>query len=174
MYLARRFVLFPALILLTLLLTMTAVSAAPASQAPKLMDTQALQGLSSAKAVFMLNVKDARRMAHVIKVIEKTDKGMRAQGVKPEIVVVFIGPSVAFLTSDRRGISYMDQRNVTSIQKGIKKLKALGIRSEVCGVALKGMDIAPADVIPEVQPVGNGFISAIGYQAQGYALVPVN
>ncbi|GMR05920.1 MAG: hypothetical protein BMS9Abin25_0498 [Gammaproteobacteria bacterium] len=171
MHLAKKYVLFSILTLLTLLLTMVAVSAAPQASKPR--DTQALQGLSSAKAVFMLNVKDARRMAHVLSVIEKTDKGMRAQGVEPEIVVVFIGPSVAFLTRDRRGISYKDQRNVAAVQKGIRKLKALGIRSEVCGVALKGMDIVPADVIPEVQPVGNGFISAIGYQAQGYALVPV-
>jgi len=171
MHPARRYVLFPTLTLLALLLTMTAVSAAPPAPQPR--DTQALQGLSSAKAVFMLNVKDARRLAHVLRVIEKTEKGMRAQGVEPQIIVVFIGPSVAFLTRDRRGISYMDQRKVAAVQKGIHKLNALGIRSEVCNVALKGMDIVPADVIPDVQPVGNGFISAIGYQAQGYALVPV-
>ncbi len=172
MHLARRYFLFTTLTLLSLFLTMTATSAAP--PAPQPMDTQSLQGLSSAKSVFMLNVKDARRLTHVLSVIEKTGKGMRAQGVEPEIVVVFIGPSVAFLTRDRRGIPYMDQRSVASVQKGIEKLKSLGIRSEVCSVALKGMDIAPANVIQAVQPVGNGFISAIGYQAQGYALVPVN
>ncbi len=171
MHLARRYILFPTLTLLALLLTMTVASAAP--QAPQLKDTQALQGLSSAKVVFMLNLKEPRRLAHVLDVVKKTDKGMRAQGVKPEIVVVIIGPSVAFLTKDRRGIPYMKQRAVAKVQKNIRKLKTLGIRIEACGIALKGMDIAPADVIPEVRPIGNGFVSAIGYQAQGYNLIPV-
>ena len=55
----------------------------------------------------------------------------------------------------------------------VAALDAMGVRLEACGVALKGMDLEPSDVISEVHPVGNGYISAIGYQAQGYALVPV-
>lgn len=171
MHSARRYVLFPVLSLLALLLTMTTVWAAPS--APQLKDTQALHGLSSAKAVFMIDVKNPRHLSHVLAVVEKADKGMRAQGVKPHIIVVIVGPSVAFLTRDRRGIPYTDQRAVAGVQKAIHTLKTLGIRTEACGVALKGMDIAPADVIADVHPVGNGYVSAIGYQAQGYALVPV-
>lgn len=162
---------FSVLTLLAVLLTMTAVSAAPV--APHLKNTQALHGLHSVKAVFMLNINNARRISRVLSVVGKTAKGMREQGVKSHIVVVIIGPAVAFLTRDRRGISYMDQRAVAHVQAAIHKLKAMGIRTEACGVALKGMDINPKDVIPDVHPVGNGFISAIGYQAQGYSLVPV-
>jgi len=143
------------------------------ARAADLKDTEALHGLSSAKGVFMIDMNDPGHVAHVLHVVQKTDTGMRKQGVTPHIKVVIIGPAVAFLTKDRRGISYMDERAVAQVQKAVHKLKTLGVPTEACGVALKGMDIAPTDVIDDVTPVGNGFISAIGYQAQGYQLVPV-
>lgn len=149
------------------------VSCAGLVQAATLKDTAALKGLSSAKGVFMLDVDKPGRMDHVLKVVEKTGEGMRAQGVTPHIVVVIIGRGVAFLTKDRRGIPYTDEHAVANVQSDIHKLSKMGIRSEACGVALKGMAVDPSDVIGDVHPVGNGFISAIGYQAQGYQLVPV-
>ncbi|MHB8347951.1 MAG: DsrE family protein [Acidiferrobacterales bacterium] len=143
------------------------------AQAATLKDTDALAGLTKAKAVFMIDVNNPQRVAHVLEVVRKTDTGMRAQGVKPTIVVVFVGPDVAFLTKDRRGISYMKERSVAGVQDAVGKLNSMGVKFQACGVALKGMDVAPSDVIPDVQPVGNGYISAIGYQAKGYSLVPV-
>lgn len=146
---------------------------AATANAAVLKDTEALKGLKEAKAVFLIDVNNPGRVSHILKTIAKTDKGMRKQGVKPQIVVVVIGPAVAFLTKDRRGIGYMDQRAVASIQAEVPKLAAMHIRTEACGVALKGMNIQPKDLIADVHPVGNGFIEAIGYQAQGYQLVPV-
>lgn len=143
------------------------------ANAAMLKDTEALKGLKEAKAVFMIDVNNPGHVGHILKTIAKTDKGMRAQGVKPHIVVVVIGPAVAFLTKDRRGIGYMDQRAVAGIQSEVRKLTKMHIRTEACGVALKGMDVQPKDLIADVQPVGNGFIEAIGYQAQGYQLVPI-
>lgn len=143
------------------------------AQAAILKDTDALRGLTKAKAVFMIDVNNPQKVAHVLSVVGKTDSGMRAQGVKPAIVVVFVGPDVAFLTKDRRGIPYMEERSVAGVQKAIKKLRGAGVEFQACGVALKGMDIAASDVIPDVQAVGNGYISVIGYEAKGYSLVPV-
>lgn len=146
---------------------------ATTANAAELKDTEALKGLKEAKAVFLIDVNNAGRVAHVLKTIAKTDKGMREQGVKPHIVVVIIGPAVAFLTRDRRGIGYMDERAVAGIQDEVHRLARMRIRTEACGVALKGMDVKPKDLIAGVKAVGNGFIEAIGYQAQGYQLVPV-
>ena len=159
-------------LMLCALLFLSGAHAAPPPDSG-LKDGAALSDLKAAKGVFMLDVKDPGRMSHVLKVIEETHQGITKQGVKPELVVVIIGASVAFLTKDRRGISYTDQRSVSEIQSGIGKLKKLGIKMEVCGIALRGMDLRPDALIPEVTAVGNGFISAIGYQAQGYQLVPV-
>lgn len=158
-----------------LLCTLLCFSSAWAAQPPDtgLKDTEALHSLTNAKGVFMLDVKDPGRMGHVLKVIEETRAGIAKQNVKPELIVVVIGASVAFLTKDRRGISHTDQRAVSEVQDVIGKLKKAGMRIEACGIALRGMDVAPNAVIPEVTAVGNGYISAIGYQAQGYQLVPV-
>jgi intracellular sulfur oxidation DsrE/DsrF family protein len=138
-----------------------------------LKDSEALRDLKVAKGVFMLDLKDPGRMAHVLKVVEETRESIARQNVKPELIVVVIGPSVAFLTKDRRGISYLDQRLVSEVQGMIGKLNKAGVRIEACGIAMRGMDIASDMLIPEVTPVGDGYISAIGYQAQGYRLVPV-
>lgn len=146
---------------------------APNAAAAPLNDADALYGQHQAKAVFMIDVNDPRKLAHVLKVIEETETGLAKQNVEPHLVLVVIGPAVAFVTKDRRGIPYMEQPAVAQTQAALKKLDAMGVRLEACGVALKGMDIEPGDVISEVHPVGNGYISAIGYQAQGYALVPV-
>jgi intracellular sulfur oxidation DsrE/DsrF family protein len=146
---------------------------APGAAAAPLGDTDALRGQHEAKAVFMINVNDPGKLAHVLKVIEETDTGLAKQSVKPHLVVVVIGPAVAFLTKDRRGIPYMEQAAVAHAQAALGRLDGMGVRIEACGVALKGMDLKPGDVIAPVHPVGNGYISAIGYQAQGYGLVPV-
>ena len=161
--------------MLVLLCSLSFLSVAQAVEPPGtgLKDTEALRGLKVAKGVFMLDVKDPARMAHVLKVIEETGKSIAKQNVKPELIVVVVGRSVAFLTRDRRGISYTDQRAVSEVQGMIGNLKKSGVRIEACGIALRGMDVAPAALIPEVTPVGDGYISAIGYQMQGYRLVPV-
>jgi hypothetical protein len=41
----------------------------------------------------------------------------------------------------------------------------------VCRYALKVLGIDPAAILPEVDQVGNGFISVVGYHAQGYSAV---
>jgi intracellular sulfur oxidation DsrE/DsrF family protein len=158
-----------------LLCSLPYLSVVQAAEPPDtgLKDTEALRDLKVAKGVFMLDVKEPERMAHVLKVIEATDQDIAKQGVKPELIVVVIGRSVAFLTKDRRGISYTDQRAVAEVQGMLGKLKKSGVRIEACGIALRGMDVAPGALIPEVTPVGDGYISAIGYQAKGYQLVPV-
>jgi intracellular sulfur oxidation DsrE/DsrF family protein len=162
---------FLSLLLCPLLFLASAQTASAADSGLK--DTAALHGVKVAKGVFMMDVKEPGRMAHVLKVIGKTSQGITKQGVKPDLVVVVIGRSVAFLTKDRRGIPYTDQRSITEIHSAIGKLKSMGIRTEVCGIALRGMDVRPDALIADVTPVGNGYISAIGYQSQGYQLVPV-
>ena len=44
---------------------------------------------------------------------------------------------------------------------------------EVCLFAANVVGVDPATILPEIDRVNNGFISTIGYQAQGYAMVRV-
>ena len=39
--------------------------------------------------------------------------------------------------------------------------------------AVKVMGVDPETILPEVDRVGNGFISIVGYQAQGYSVVTI-
>jgi hypothetical protein len=48
-----------------------------------------------------------------------------------------------------------------------------GIKMEICLAAANVLGVDPASILPEIKRVGNGRISLIGYQANGYSLVPV-
>ncbi len=144
------------------------------ARAVVLNDARALRGLHTAKAVFLIDVKKPQVLGNVVRVANLAYVGMARQGVKPHFVVVIIGPDVAFLTQNLLGISYRQRAAAARIQAEIAAMSRKGVRFEACGVSLtQGVDINPRDLIRQVHPVGNGFISAIGYQAQGYELVPV-
>ncbi len=49
-----------------------------------------------------------------------------------------------------------------------------GVKMEVCLYAAKVLGVDPNSILPEIDHVGNGFISVVGYQAQGYSVVAVN
>ena len=143
------------------------------ARAEVLNDAHALRGLHAAKAVFLINVKKPQVLANVIRVANMAYVSMAHQGVKSHFVMVIIGPDVAFLTKNMVGISYTQREAALQLQKEVKKMSHEGIRFEACGVSLNDeVDINPRDLIPQVHAVGNGFISAIGYQAKGYELVP--
>ncbi|MEY2341556.1 DsrE family protein [Acidithiobacillus sp. IBUN Pt1247-S3] len=141
--------------------------------ASSLNDSAALSGLHSAKAIFLVNINNPGAVDHLVQVIGLTRKQFIQQHVTPHFIMVFIGPDVAFLTQDRRGISYMEERSVADLQKEIVKLSKQGIAFQACGVAMQGMDVHPKSLIAEVHPVESGFISVIAYQEKGYELVPV-
>lgn len=159
--------------ILTLLFLSFACLVTSGAQAEDLNDAAALSGLHDAKAVFLINVRNPAAVAHLVKVIGLTRRQLLEQNVKPHFMVVFIGPDVAFLTKSRRGINYMEERDVAEIQKEIGKLHLKGVQFQACGVALQGMDVKPTALISSVTPVESGFISIIAYQERGYALVPV-
>ena len=60
------------------------------------------------------------------------------------------------------------------IQAQVQRLKEPGYRLEQCAVALRLLKIDPQDIIAAVPLVGNGYISMIGYQNRGYAMVPMD
>jgi len=91
----------------------------------------------------------------------------------PVFVLVFIGPSVKLISKNREGFSPEDQKSLDEIANTISAMSKDGINLEICLAAAKFFNVDPASVLPEIKRVGNGWISMIGYQAQGYSLVPV-
>jgi intracellular sulfur oxidation DsrE/DsrF family protein len=56
----------------------------------------------------------------------------------------------------------------------VREFSKSGIVVEQCAIAAEIFDIPQEDFIPEVKVVGNGYISLVGYQAQGYSVVPMD
>jgi intracellular sulfur oxidation DsrE/DsrF family protein len=137
-------------------------------------DSAALADLKVGKAVFLIDIGDAKKMNFYLEVIQGTFKGMQAQGVKPDFVMVYIGPSVQYLsTSPSAKVEEMHSAVLMEIESNVEKLAELGIKQEICAVATDVFAIDNKSLLPELNLVGDGFISLIGYQAQGYHLVPV-
>ncbi len=162
------------LTLLTLTLAIVHPIQAQGTEAPAYHDKRAIAKMSTGKAVFLVDMGDAKKQAFYMEIIAGTHRNLTRQGVKPEMVVVYIGPSVKFLTT-RPSIEVEMEAGETikQMQATSKKLKELGVHQEVCSIATKVFGIDNSTLFPEMTVIGDGFVSLIGYQAQGYAMVPV-
>lgn len=92
---------------------------------------------------------------------------------KPQVAVVFHGPVVKLLSSERSGFDAKAIAEIDKFQATLREMKKDGVKLEVCIYALKVLGVAPDTVIPEIDKVGNGFISIAGYQAQGYSVIDI-
>jgi len=137
-------------------------------------DSAALANLKTGKGVFLVDIGDAKKLNFYLEVIQGTYKGMKSQGVEPDFILVYIGPSVKYLTGSPS--AEVEQKNagvLIDIETNVEALAKLGIKQEICAVATRVFGIKNEDVFKDLTLVGDGFISLIGYQAQGYHLVPV-
>ncbi len=133
----------------------------------------AMTGVKSAKAVFDDRVGNPKSAPSLLQLIHKTYKELTEMKKTPVFAVVFSGPSVKLISKNREGFSPEDQKALDEIANTVSAMSKDGIEFEICLVAAKAFNVDPASVLPEIKKVGNGFISVIGYQAQGYSLVPV-
>jgi intracellular sulfur oxidation DsrE/DsrF family protein len=83
-----------------------------------------------------------------------------------------MGPSVKLISKNRQGFAAEDQKSLDEIAETVSKMAKDGLRVEICLFAAKVFGVDPASILPEIKKVENGWISLVGYQAQGYSLVP--
>jgi intracellular sulfur oxidation DsrE/DsrF family protein len=151
------------ILMLGMLLMLACSTALHAAQKPD--DREALAGLKSARVIFDVWVADLDKLAFNLRNFSETYDGIAAQGVKPEMIVVFRGPGVRLLTAAALD---EDARDL------FRELKKKGVRFEACAVAMRIFKADPAGLIPEVKLVANVFNSLIGYQNKGYATIAIN
>ena len=155
-------------------LTLLLASAAVLADKTAINDAAALGNLKTGKGVFLVDIGDAGKLNFYLEVIQGTYKGMKEQGVDPDFVLVFIGPSVKYLsTSPSDETEQAAGGLLLEIESNVETLATLGVKQEVCAVATRVFGIDNKTVHPGLTLVGDGFISLIGYQSQGYYLVPV-
>ena len=155
--------MFTRILMLFVLLMLACSPVLQAVQKPD--DREALAGLKTAKVIFDVRVPDLEKLVFNLRLFNETFDGIAAQGVKPEMIVVFRGPGVRLLTATALD---EDARDL------FKELKKKGVRFEACAVAMRVFKADPAGLIPEVKLVANVFNSLIGYQNKGYATIAIN
>jgi uncharacterized protein len=105
--------------------------------------------------------------------IHDTYRDLALMKKKPVFVVVFMGPSVKLVSKKRDGFGSEDQKALYELAEIITAMARNGIQFEICLVAAEAFEVYVSTLLPEITEVENGWISEIGYQVQGYSLVPV-
>lgn len=151
-----------------------AAGAAPSVRAATYGNADALRGVKSGKGMFLVDLDDGRKVAMYLKLIAGSGESLRRQGITTDFKVVFIGPSVKFLVTEPPAQATTEERAVLAeIARAAHVLKAQGVALEVCAIATDVFKVDNAKLLPDVTVVADGFISLIGYQAQGFHLVPI-
>ena len=160
---------FYAIVAAVSMIAMTAIPAMPGEYA-------ALKGVKSVKTVFDVSQGSPQTANVVFWAVNNVndDKSVRALSKPPQVAVVFHGPAVKMISTDRNGFKESDNEELDKFAVTIRQMKADGVKFEVCDYALKVMGVDPKTVLPEVDHVPNGFISIAGYQAQGYSVITIN
>ncbi len=132
-----------------------------------------LKGVESVRAVFDVRVANPKVAAVHLDLINKTfkDQNLTINSKKPELVIIFMGPAVKLVSKARAGFTPEEQKQLDVIAGIISNMAKDGIKLEICVAAIHLTGGDTASILPEIKQVGNGWISAIGYQHKGYALI---
>ncbi len=135
----------------------------------------ALKGVSSYDAVYEVTQKNPKIANIVFWAVKNSYEEPEVKGLAndPNIAIVFHGPAVQMLSSDRDPYNEAEWAEVENFQDTLRQMKKDGVKLEVCLYAVKMMGVDKTTIIPEIDQVGNGFVSVIGYQMQGYAVVRI-
>jgi intracellular sulfur oxidation DsrE/DsrF family protein len=147
------------------------VSAAAASNQD---NGSALKGLKTARVYFDVSLKDDNLLVFRMELLDKTIKQMEDAGLEVSSVVGFRGGASRFITKDDHYVLEEEISNKKKIQEWVKQFSERGIVIEQCSIAADINDIPHNDFMEEVTVVGNGYISLVGYQAQGFSVVPMD
>lgn len=130
----------------------------------------AMKGVGPVHQVFDFRVGDPGvALAHLNLIHSMLDDpSMTHEGQSPATVVVLIGPSVKLVASGETGV---DPRQKAAVQEKVSAMTADGVRFEVCMTSADALGIPAESIQPQVAQVENGWISVVGYQHQGFALV---
>lgn len=136
-------------------------------------DSDALKGVTIGKVIFDINMSEAKKMTLYLMVIRQTVGDLKRQGVKPDVILAFRGLSVRLISKNREQMELTDFEHLDKIAQQLADLKQQGVRMEACSVATKLFNVENKSLLDGVKPVGNTFVSLTGYQAQGYANIPI-
>ena len=135
---------------------------------------KSLKGQEAVKAVFDFRDGDPESAVVHLRLVHQTfkDKAITAVTKSPSFVVIFMDSSVKLISKQREGFSPEQQKMLDEFAGTISEMSKDGIDLEVCLFAANFFNVDPGSIPTEIRQVDNGWISLIGYQADGYSLVP--
>lgn len=159
------------ILLLALLLPLGLASKAAAEG---LDNREATQGIETMRAVYDMRKSDPDVMLAYLRGIATNHENLIKEGVEPDLRMVFIAEAVKFINTDPQPEIAIDHADtLEEIAKAVERLDELGVKMEVCAAATRAYGVDNDTILDPIQPVRSGFIAVMGYQNQGYALVPV-
>jgi intracellular sulfur oxidation DsrE/DsrF family protein len=138
-------------------------------------DQESLQGLTAAKVVFDVKKDDPEKLLRALAAIRNVSNSLVRQGVQPDMIVSFRGPTVVCL-AEMKEDPEMDEYQEDVLDKiswNIIELKKAGVQLEVCELALKLVGMENTGLQPGIKKVENSLISLIAHQNKGYAMVAI-
>ncbi|MDD2308449.1 MAG: DsrE family protein [Desulfuromonadaceae bacterium] len=149
-------------------LAILVLSAIPAAA----VEYAALTGVKGLDSVFDFSLGSPETAAVIFPAVLDVhqNREVRTLPAAPRTVIVFHDSAVKLISTDRKGMEKNDMEAYDKVAEFIRQLKKAGIKMEVCMYAVKVFGVDPVTLMPEIDRVGNGFISVLGYQAQGYSL----
>ncbi|MGE4281077.1 MAG: hypothetical protein AB7G62_15920 [Magnetospirillum sp.] len=161
--------------LILVVAALVALAAAPVHAADKPSDAAALKGVKTGKVVWDVSMANPETLALFLSVVRETYDDLARQNVKPDMVLAIHGVPVKFVRANRDDLPLETSTAVDKINDVLDDLaKRPGVRIEVCSIANRLFGVDNASIKPNYHVVGNTWVSLIGYQAQGYAVVPIN
>jgi len=135
---------------------------------------QALKGISEAHIYFDVSLGDPAMLILRLDLVERTLSQLKGAGIAAQAVVGFRGPASRYITIDEHYVLEEEIGKKEKIQEWVKKFSSQGITIELCSIASKQQGVEYTDVLPEVTVVNNGYVSLIGYQMKGFAVIPMD
>lgn len=162
-------------VLVVLTLSLLSAHAFTAQAAASDLNNQAsLKGLSEIYTLYDIRKANPKAMLSYLKGIESNYNNLTKENVKPHFRIIFISSPVQFITTHPSDIIEMEYSGtLENIAKQIARLKKLGVKMEACATATAYFKVDNDTLLPGINPVRSGFIAVMGWQAQGYSLVPV-
>ena len=145
-----------------------------ATQAAELNNKEALQGITEIHTLYDIRKSDPGVMLSYLKGVESNYNNLVKEGVKPNSRIIFIASAVKFITTKpSEEVELEHGETLKGIAVQIQRLIDMGVKMEVCASATAYFKVDNDTLLPGIKPVRSGFISVMGWQAQGYSLVPV-
>jgi intracellular sulfur oxidation DsrE/DsrF family protein len=138
--------------------------------------TQNFEGLTKARAVWDFTTGDARRFFDRVSLMRQTAQSFLARGIAIDFVMLIHGPATQFVAKTHAGTKFEKEAcpQLGDIHALLASLAALGVRIEVCLIAMERSLVARDNLIECATIEENVFLNSIALQNKGYALMQVD